>query len=104
MNTAYCLSRNLPSGHDVVVVDNFDERLDLGALGDTLLSHGLGDFERVLFDTGEDGVSVRAFLSAFIELLHDDGFLASILARQNNDDLSGCGAEWCGVVWSDEVW
>jgi hypothetical protein len=29
----------VPSGHHVVVVDDLDERLDLGALGNLLLAH-----------------------------------------------------------------
>lgn len=36
------------SGREKVsVVDNLDERLDLGSLGNSLSTHGLGDLERV---------------------------------------------------------
>jgi hypothetical protein len=34
-------------GEEVGVVDDFDERLDLGSSGDLLLSHRLGDLQRV---------------------------------------------------------
>jgi len=59
---------SLPGGHQVVVVDNLDERLDLGALGDTLLAHVLGDLEGVTLDTGDNGMSITAFLGTIIDM------------------------------------
>jgi hypothetical protein len=50
----------------VVVVDDLDERLDLGALSNLLLTHGLGDLERSTFDTSNNGIAVRSFLGTFI--------------------------------------
>jgi hypothetical protein len=52
----------------VVVVDNLDERLDLGALGNALLAHVLGELEGVALDTSDDGVSVTAFLGSIIDM------------------------------------
>ena len=59
---------SLPSGHQVFVVDNLDERLDLGALGDALLAHVLGDLEGVTLDTGDDGMTVTALLVSLINM------------------------------------
>jgi hypothetical protein len=50
----------------VVVVNNLDERLDLGALGSLLLAHGLGDLEGSTFDTSNDSITVRSVLGTFI--------------------------------------
>ena len=52
----------------MVVVDNLDERLDLGALGNALLAHVLGDLEGVTLDTGNDGVTVTALLGSLIDM------------------------------------
>jgi hypothetical protein len=50
----------------VVVVDNLDERLDLGALGNLLLAHGAGNLKRVTLDTGNDGITVGSVLGTFV--------------------------------------
>jgi len=52
----------------VVVVDDLDEGLDLRALGDALLAHVLGDLEGVTLDTGNNGVTVAAFLGSLINM------------------------------------
>ena len=52
----------------MVVVDNLDERLDLGTLGNTLLAHVLGDLEGVTLDTSDDGVTVTALLGTLIDM------------------------------------
>ena len=57
---------NLPSGHHVVVVDDLNERLDLGALGDLLLTHGLGDLERSAFDTSDNSITVGSVFGTFV--------------------------------------
>lgn len=62
--------QSVTSGHDVVVVDDFDEGLDLGATSDTLSTHGLGDLEGSLLDTNDQSTSellVQGFLT-FIEM------------------------------------
>jgi hypothetical protein len=50
----------------VVVVDNLDERLNLGALGSLLLTHGLGDLEGRTFNTSNNGVTIGSILGSFI--------------------------------------
>jgi hypothetical protein len=57
---------HLPSGHHVVVVDNLDERLDLGALSSLLLTHGLGDLEGRTFDTSNNSITVRSVFGTFV--------------------------------------
>lgn len=42
--------------HQVVVVDQFDERLDLGSLGELLGAVGLGDLQWASLNTNNDGV------------------------------------------------
>ena len=41
----------ITSGHNVVVVNDLDERLNLRTTSDTLSTHGLGDLKGSLFDT-----------------------------------------------------
>jgi hypothetical protein len=50
----------------VVVVNNLDERLNLGTLGSLLLTHGLGDLERRTFDTSDNGITIGSILGSFI--------------------------------------
>jgi len=50
----------------VVVVNNLDERLDLGTLSDLLLAHGASDLKRVTLDTGDDSVTVGSVLGTFV--------------------------------------
>jgi len=44
--------------HEVVVVDDLDERLDLRSLGLGVLGHAAGDLRRVALDAGDQGVRV----------------------------------------------
>jgi hypothetical protein len=94
----------------VVVVDNLDERLNLGTLGGLLLTHGLGDLEGRTFDTSNDGITIGSILGSFIMVywrkenifnkqcasnvinLHttdDDGLLACITALEDYNNLKG---------------
>jgi hypothetical protein len=50
----------------VVVVDDLNERLDLGALGDLLLTHGAGNLQGITLDTSNDGITVGSVLGTFI--------------------------------------
>lgn len=50
----------------MVVVNDLDERLDLGALGDLLLTHGAGNLQRVTLDTSNDGITVGSILGTFV--------------------------------------
>ena len=59
------------SGHDVVVVDDLDERLDLVALGLALLAHASRHGERVALDTGDKCVREGVGLAAVVLGLDD---------------------------------
>lgn len=59
-------------GHQVVVVDDLDERLDLGALVLAGLGHAAGDLGGVALDTGNHGVAEGVRLVAVVNGLDDD--------------------------------
>lgn len=64
--------QSVTGGHQVVVVDDLDEGLDLGALLLAGLGHAAGDLGRVALDTGNDGVAVRVRLVTRVDGLDDD--------------------------------
>eukprot|EP00474_Spongospora_subterranea_P008362 CRZ08820.1 hypothetical protein [Spongospora subterranea] len=64
--------------HNVLVVDVFHERFDLGAFQDLLLRHGLGHFLRVLGDAHDQSVAEFALLMAVVEGFHDDRLATGI--------------------------
>ena len=66
--TVGATTAHLPGGHDVVVVDDLDERLDLGTLSDALLAHVLGDLEGVTLNTGNKGVAITTLLGSLIDM------------------------------------
>lgn len=59
-------------GHQVVVVDDLDEGLDLGSLLLARLGHAAGDLGGVALDTGDDSVAERMRLVAIVDGLDDD--------------------------------
>ena len=59
-------------GHQVVVVDDLDEGLDLGALVLAGLGHAAGDARRVALDTGDERVAEGVRLVAVVDGLNDD--------------------------------
>jgi len=59
-------------GHQVVIVDNLDEGLDLGALLLAGLAHAAGDLAGVALDACYEGVAVGVCLAAGIDGLDDD--------------------------------
>jgi len=63
--------KSVTGWHDVVVVDDLDERLDLGALVLALLGHAAGHLLWVALDTGDEGVREWVGLGALV-LWHDD--------------------------------
>lgn len=63
---------SVTGGHQVVVVDNLDERLDAAALLDSLLPHAAGDLRRVALNTSDDGVSEGLSLGAGVVRLDND--------------------------------
>ena len=72
----------------MVVVDDLDERLDLGALGDTLLAHATGDLLGVALDTGDERVREGVSLGALVDGLNDDDLLACIAATGDDGDTA----------------
>lgn len=75
-------------GHEVVVVDDLDEGLDLGALGLAGLGHALGDGARVALDAGDDGVGEGVALGTVVDGHEEDDLLAGV-ASTGDDGLSG---------------
>ena len=63
---------SVTGGHQVVVVDNLDERLDAAALLDGLLPHAAGYLGRVALDTSDDGVRKGLGLGAGVVRLDND--------------------------------
>ena len=76
------------SGHQVVVVDELEERLDLRSLGNLLLRHGLGDLARVAVDAGDDAVAKFSVIVAVVESLDDHALAPGVTARENDNNLS----------------
>jgi hypothetical protein len=64
--------QGVTGGHQVVVVDDLDEGLDLGALLLSRLGHAAGDLGRVALDAGNDGVAEGVRLVAVVDGLDDD--------------------------------
>lgn len=67
---------SVSGGHEVVVGDDLDERLDLGSLGDLLGAHALGHLLGVSLNAGGNDEGERVLLGAVIELLDDDNLWA----------------------------
>ena len=53
----------------MVVVEDLDESLQLGALLDASLAHPLGDFARIAVDTGYQSMAVGFLRAAIIMIL-----------------------------------
>lgn len=56
----------------MVLVDDLDERLDLAAAVDKLLTHAAGNLGGVALDTGNNGVGEGVSLGASVLRLDDD--------------------------------
>lgn len=63
---------SVAGGHQVVVVDDLDERLHLGALLLAGLAHAAGDSAGVALDACYEGVAIGVCLAAGIDGLDDD--------------------------------
>lgn len=70
-------------GHQVVVVDDLDEGLDLGALLLTGLGHAAGDLGGVALDAGDDSVAEGVGLVAVVNGLDDDDLKIRMLAKKS---------------------
>lgn len=81
------VSREIPGGHDVVVVHNLDEGFQARPLGDGLRGRLLNNLAGVLGNSSDQGVAIRSLLSSLLETLHDHGLATSISALQEDDHL-----------------
>lgn len=72
----------------MVVVDDLDERLDLGALGDTGLSHAAGDLLRVALNASDKSVREGVALVALVDRLDDDDLLAGKATTGDDGDTA----------------
>lgn len=68
----------------VVVVDNLDERLDLGSLGDLFSTLSLGDLQWVSLNTSDQGVAEWVRLGTLIVWLDDHNLLTSVTTADND--------------------
>lgn len=76
--------------HDVVVVDNLDERLHLAALVLSGFAHATGDLQRVALDTSHERMRERVLFATVVLRLNDDDLLAGI-SSAGDDGLDECG-------------
>jgi len=74
--------------HQVVVVDDLDEWLDLGSLGLTGLGHAAGDLLGVALNTGDQGVRVWVRLGSRVLWLDQYNLLASISAAGDDGNTA----------------
>ena len=73
----------------MVVVTNFHKGLDLGSLGDFLLSHGSCHFSGIVVNTSHRGMAVRAVQGAIVNVLNDDGFVSRVASSQDQHHFPG---------------
>jgi hypothetical protein len=57
---------NLPSGHQVIVVDHFDEWFNLVSASLFLLSHSFRYLAWITADTSDHGVAIASFIATFV--------------------------------------
>lgn len=82
-------SRNsVPSGHNVVEVDDLDERLDASAAQHTTAGHRLGNGAGSLVDTNDNGVGEGTGLGGLLDGSDDDSLASGILTLGEKDDLT----------------
>lgn len=86
-------------GHEMIVIDDFDEDGHVGTESDLLLGHGLFHATGILFDAGDDAVTVGMLVCAVVMVLKDYGLLAGVFALQKDYDLRRFQAR---VSWDTE--
>jgi hypothetical protein len=74
-------------GHEVVVVDNLNEGLNLGPPVLASLAHAAGDLLGVALDAGDDGVAEGVRLVAVVDGLDDDHLLRTLSLAIHSDHL-----------------
>lgn len=77
-----------PSGHQVVVVDNLDEGANARTANNVLLRLSLEDSLGSTVDTSDQSVGVGTLLSSLVESLNDHSLLSSILAVEDDNNLT----------------
>merc|ERR1719457_67893 len=76
------------SRHQVVVVNDFDERFDLGSFGNFLLSHWFCHLPWVFVDTSYKSMTVWTILSPIVVLFDNDGFSTGIFSSKYQNNFS----------------
>ena len=76
----------VPGGHEVVVIYELDESLDLGSPDKPLLGHPPGDIPGGSVNTHDQGTGELPGFVALIVALDDDSLLPRVPARCKNDD------------------
>ena len=89
---------DLPSGHQVIVVDHFDEWFNLVSASLFLLSHSFGHLAWITADTSDHGMAIASFIATFVVWLERgeraDGRsrLSSLDAYFDHYSLAACVA------------
>ena len=78
-----------PGGHEVLKIHNLGEHSHLSSLVDLLLRHASGDLARSALHTDNHSIRELMLIAATLVHTHNDGLLTGILARQNDNNLSG---------------
>lgn len=68
----------------MVVVDDLDERLDLGSLSNLLSTLSLGNLQWVSFNTGNQSMTEWVRLGTFVVWLNDHDLLTGVTTTDNN--------------------
>ena len=79
----------LPSGHEVLEVNNLAENLHLGLLVNLLLAHRTSDLAGSLFNTADNSMGELVLIGSSLVDLDEDSLLTSVLAIKNDNNLSG---------------
>lgn len=80
--------RGVAGGHQVVVVQALQERLDLRLLLQLVLAHLLGHLAGVTIDSSDQGMSEGLLRGAIVGGLDDDGLAAGVTSAKDDDDLA----------------
>lgn len=70
-------------------IHNLGEHSHLSSLVDLLLRHASGDLARSALHTDNHSIRELMLIAAVLVHAHNDGLLTGILARQNDNNLSG---------------
>lgn len=73
----------------MVVVDNFEERLDAATSGTLLLAHSSCHWSGISVDASHQSMSVTFGVGSIVLVVDDHCFATSVLASQQQDNLAG---------------